>query len=191
VITFDDDKKIHVRRAPVAGIDVETGTVEALLMTYETEVMLEPGLSEVFTRGALDGAIANPRRVVVSNQLHDRGTTIGRLNELHRSGDKLLGTLKISDTTAGRDVLTLLRDEVLTHLSVEFRMKKGQSLLTHRGPGDTLVRHNQAVLVGISPVPEGAYGDASKVLSVRAAEIDRTRDKVLAELRALRAGEKA
>jgi HK97 family phage prohead protease len=186
MITFEEGT-VHVRSAPVAAFDSDTGVVEALLMTYETEVELEPGLREVFTRGAFAAALGNPPRVVVSNQGHDRGTSIGKVTELREDGNLLMGTMRISDTAAGRDVLTLLRDEVLTELSVEFKLKKGGYRVSCRD-GDTLVRHDKATLVGISPVPAGAYGDASRVLAVRAAEMDRTRERVLAELRSLTAG---
>ena len=92
------------------------------------------------------------------------------------------------DTTAGRDVLTLMREEVLTELSVEFRPLRGKYDVVRRGPDDVLIRHHKAELVGVSPVGSGAYGDQARVLMVRSAERESARAEALAQLASLTAG---
>ena len=118
---------------------------------------------------------------------------IGQALELRDDGETMTGRIKIANTTAGRDVLTLLTpgpdDEpaVLTDLSVEFKPQKRFMKVERRSTG-LLVRHDKATLIGLSPVGSGAYGEASRVLSVRDAEADLARDAALARLHALTSG---
>lgn len=175
------------RTATVEDFDVETGVVQAKLAPYEHEAQLDEELFEVFTRGAFSGAVSNVSRVIVSNQAHDRANSIGRALELRDEDDGLYGALKISDTSHGRDVLTLMRDGVLTELSVEFRPQRRHMKVTRRADG-ILVRHDKATLVGVSPVAFGAYGTAARVLSVRDARRDRERERIIAHLHSLTAG---
>lgn len=182
-----DLETLQVRTAAtVEDVDEETGLVEAKLAAYEETVELGPGLWEVFSRGAFAGAVGNPSRVKVTNQGHDR-FVIGHATELRDEDDGLYGQLKIPDTTYGRDVLTLLRSGTLVDLSVEFRAQKRHVVVSPR-EGGTLVRHNRATLVGISPVGEGAYGDKARVLSVREAARDVARERALARLAGLVSG---
>jgi HK97 family phage prohead protease len=189
---FNPDE-VQVRRAAVSDLDLETGIVEVRMMTYETEAELEPGLHEVFSRGAFAAAAGNPSRCKVSDQGHQRHVVIGHAIELRDDRETLTGRLKIADTTAGRDVLTLLRPgpdgepAVLTDLSVEFKPQKRHMKVSRRADG-VLVRHDKAVLVGVSPVGSGAYGDAARVLSVREAAQDMAREAALARLALLTAG---
>ena len=182
--------ELQMRRASVEDIDLEKGLVEVRFMKYETEAELEPGLSEVFTRGAFAAAAKNPSRVKISDQGHQMRVVIGQAIELNDDGETLNGRLKISDTSAGRDVLTLLRDGVLTDLCVEFKPQKRYMKVERRTSG-LLVRHDKATLIGISPVGSGAYADASRVLSVRDAEADLARERALARLHSLTAGPRA
>jgi uncharacterized protein len=186
-MTTTDFDQIQVRSAPVTDLDEETGIVTARLVPYEVEAQLDTDLWEVFTRKAFSAAIPNPSRCKITDQGHQRSVVIGHAVELVDGHDGVEGRLKISDTVAGRDVLTLIRDGSLTDLSVEFRPQKRHMRITRRSSG-VLVRHDRAVLVGVSPVGEGAYGQAARVLSVRAAEVDRARESALARLGALTAG---
>lgn len=185
-VSFDVDS-LQLRTATVESFDSEQGTLDVLLMSYETEAQIAEGLAEVFTRGAFKAACGNPSRVKVSDQQHNRAESIGKAVTLEDRADGLYGKLRISDTARGRDVLTLLRDGVLTELSVEFRAQR-QHMRYVRRADDLLVRHDRAVLVGVSPVNAGAYGEASRVLSVRDAATERARDEALAKLHALQAG---
>lgn len=186
---FDlNDLQIRATVATVEGIDEDTGLVDAKLAAYEVEAELEPGLVEVFTRGAFGAACGNPSRVKVSNQGHDRRTIIGHAVELRDETDGLYGSLRIPPTSWGRDVLELLRSGTLTDLSVEFRPQKRHVVVARREGGGVLVRHNKATLVGVSPVALGAYGQEARVLSVREAARDYARERALAQLSTLVSG---
>lgn len=185
--------EVLTRAATVEEIDVEKGLVDVRLMKYETEAEIDDGLFETFTRSAFKAAVGNPSRVKVTDQGHQRQVVIGQASELRDEEDGLYGVLRIADTTAGRDVLTLLRKgpdgspAVLDELSVEFRPMKRYFKVTRSERG-LHVRHDRATLVGVSPVAAGAYGDGSRVLATREDARDRKRERILAELAALDSG---
>jgi HK97 family phage prohead protease len=185
-LLFDADQ-IQVRSATVEDVDEEKGIVEVRIAPYEHEVMLDEGLAEIFTRGAFSAACGNPSRVKCSDQQHGRSVVIGNAIALRDEADAIYGTLRIADTVAGRDVLTLLRAKVLDEMSVEFRPQR-KYMRVQRRAGDVLVRHDKATLIGCSPVSVGAYGREARVLSVRAAEVDHAQEKEIAYLRSLTAG---
>lgn len=175
-----DSKAVQVRAAPVLEVDAERRIVEVKIAPYEVEAQLDEGLSEVFTRGAFATALGNPSRCKISNQQHDRDNIVGKAVELRDEVDGIYGAFLIADTTHGRDLLTLLRAEILDEMSVEFRPTKDMQVI--RRASDMLVRHDRATLVGVSPVSVGAYGREARVLSVRDAERDRRIEVARAEL---------
>jgi len=187
-LLVDPDQTYLRAAATVEAVDPDTGIIDAKLVPYEVEADLGNGLHEVFTRGAFAAAVGNPSRVKVTDQQHNRAVNIGKAVELRDEADGMYGRLRIVDTSAGRDVLTLLREEVLDQLSVEFRPLRRKFDLVQRGPGDLLVRHHKAELVGVSPVGAGAYGDQARVLLVRSAERDSAREEALAFLASLTSG---
>ena len=161
----------QTRAATVVEVDTERGIIDALMVTYERRAQIDHDLFEVFTRGAFASAVSAPHRVKVSNQGHDMRVTIGRAVELREESDALYGRLHIADTAAGRDVLTLIREEILDELSIEFMPQKRYMKVEKLPEGGLLVRHDRSVLKGISPVAHGAYGRGSRVLAVRAQNI--------------------
>lgn len=179
--------EILTRAAPVGDIDAEKRLVDVRVMRYENENEIDEGLFELFSRGSLKAACSNPSRVKISNQGHDRSMVIGQAVELREEADEMVGTLKIADTSAGRDVLTLLRERMLEELSIEFRPMSRYMKVTRSAKG-LHVRHDRAVLVGLSPVRAGAHGDGSRVLATREEMKDRQRERVIAELAAMQAG---
>lgn len=174
--------------ATVEAVDPDAGLIEVKIVPYEREADLGGGLHEVFTAGAFSAAVGNPKRCKVTDQQHNRAVVVGEAVELRDEGDGLYGKIKISDTRAGRDVLTLLRDGVLEELSVEFRPMVRKHEIVRRAPDDILVRHHKAELVGVSPVGAGAYGSDARVLALRAAHLELARERALAELGALTSG---
>lgn len=193
----------QVRAATVVDVDTDRGTIDAKIVPYEQRAQIDHDLWEVFTRGAFASAVSSPHRVKVSNQQHDMKVTIGRAVSLREESDGLYGRLRIADTAAGRDVLTLLRaDEedgypFLDELSIEFMPQKRYMKVEKLPEGGLLVRHDRAVLKGVSPVSHGAYGRGSRVLAVRAqsmfdeqaAEQERAAQAAAAELAARREAE--
>jgi HK97 family phage prohead protease len=178
---------VQVRAAKVEDVDDEHGTVRVKLVPYEVEAELWDGAMEVFTRGAFAAAVGNPSRCKMTDQQHNRNVVIGNAIELRDEPDGHYGTLRIADTVAGRDVLTLLRAGVLDEMSVEFQPMRKHMRVTNR-EGGVLIRHDKATLLGVSPVSEGAYGQGARLLSVRAAEADRARERELAYLASLNSG---
>ena len=152
----------------VVAVDADRGTIDALVVSYEQRAQIDHELFEVFTRGAFASSVSAPHRVKVSNQQHDMKVTIGRAVELREESGGLYGRLHIADTAAGRDVLTLLREEILDELSIEFLPQRRFMKVEKLPEGGLLVRHDRAVLKGVSPVAHGAYGRGSRVLAVRA-----------------------
>jgi HK97 family phage prohead protease len=183
---FEADQ-VQVRRADVTGVDEDAGVVEARIVPYEHEVLLADGLWEVFSRGAFAAALSNPSRCKVTDQGHQRQVVIGHAVELREADGALEGKLRIADTSHGRDVLALIRSGSLTELSAEFLPQRRHMKVIQRA-GGVLVRHDRAILLGVSPVGVGAYGDEARVLSVREAESDRRRELILAQLAGLTAG---
>jgi HK97 family phage prohead protease len=179
---------VQVRAATVEDVDEETGIVEVKIVPYEVEAQLDDGLAEVFSRAAFSAAVGNPSRCKMTDQQHGRAVVIGNAVELRDEPDGHYGRLRIADTVAGRDVLTLLRAGVLDEMSVEFRPMRKHMRVVRREGGAVLVRHDKATLVGVSPVSAGAYGRDARVLSVRDAETDRARERELAYLASLTAG---
>lgn len=169
------------RAAPVVSFDGQKGIVEAKLAAYEVEIALAADMTEVFSRAAFARAANAPHRVKVSDQQHNRMVVIGHAVELRDEHDGLYGLLKIADTSAGRDTLTLLRDGVLDELSVEFLPQTKHMRVTRSADGTTNIRHDRATLIGISPVSQGAYGQSAKVLAVRANQVLSEADEAAAE----------
>lgn len=152
------------RIAEVVDFNIAEGTLEAKLVPYEVEVPIGENVVEVITRGAF--ARSDIRRFHVKDQQHGRAV-IGQALNLDDRDDGVYATLKISDTTLGRDVLTLLRDGALREMSIEFLPQPRYMKVDKADDGSVKVRHNRAELIGVSPVSLGAYGEHARVLQVR------------------------
>jgi len=176
-----DLEAVHTRAAQVAEVDPDQGLLEVKLAPYEVEAEIGQGRWEVFSRGCFAAAVGNPSRVKVTDQQHNRSVVVGNAVELRDEGDGIYGTLRIAQTAAGRDILALTRgpNPVLDELSVEFRPQRRHAQFIRRRD-NILVRHDRAVLLGVSPVGAGAYGTDARVLSVRDAEAENRREAELA-----------
>jgi HK97 family phage prohead protease len=162
------------------GDDLE-GVVDGMAVPYETRTELSPRVWETFSRGAFSRAVKDPARVKVRGVGHSR-EVIGHVLALEDRAAGLWVRMRIVDTTAGLDALKLLRAGSIDEFSVEFETNPRWHTVTETRDG-ILVRHNRAHLVGISPVPHGAYGRDARVLSVRDAD-DKEREARIAQERA-------
>ena len=137
----------------------QPGTVRARLVPFGERIEYQGHPIEF---GA--GQIEIPDAPIPVSLDHGSGSLerIGRVLSAADGKDGLYADLRISDTQAGRDTLTLLRDGVLTDVSA------GIALST---PLDA--ERLEGVLDHVSVVPKGAFGKAgagSKVLAVMASD---------------------
>ena len=99
------------------GYEEETGVFSGYGAVYGN---LDTG-GDIIERGAFTKTLANGwERVKILAQHNDYALPIGRPIELREDGNGLYIKGRISDTTMGRDIKTLLRDGVLTELSIGF-----------------------------------------------------------------------
>ena len=148
---MSETTELLVREASELRADAETGVIEGFALRYNETISVD-GYKERFERGAFKSAkdvklFANHRE------------PIGLVTELEDREEGLFIRARISDTTTGRDTLTLLRDGVLSKLSVGFSPK------AHRDESGVIVR-TAVDLREVSVVTFPAY-KSSQVTAVR------------------------
>jgi uncharacterized protein len=161
----------YVRIIDLAEFEIERAadgaigrTITGQAVPYGVPVDIpSEGIREQFDHGAFAHQLSNLHRVPLTYRHQSQGgEVVGRL----ASGEELATGLRVhaqaSDTTLGRDVLTLVRDGAVTQLSVGFRAKAGWSRVD-----GTLTRRQRANLFEVAIVPEGAYGRHAAVTGVR------------------------
>jgi uncharacterized protein len=142
--------------------DAEHGrTITGLAVPYGVPTRIGPYV-ETMVRGVFADATEAPDEVkVMAAHAHDT-LPIGRALSLTETPEGLLAELLVSDTTAGRDVLTLVRDGVATGLSVGF-----VPVVDQWNADRTAVMRTRAALIEVSVVAFPAYEDA-RIAAVRA-----------------------
>ena len=143
-----EDHEIYVKAAPYSDTFTDIGG----------------GIRERFLAGAFSGAASAPHRVAI---FHDHGgPLVGRATEVTDAADGVYIRAKISRTAAAEEMLTLIEDDILREMSVEFRaVRDGMSV---EAKGDLLyVTHRRAHLTGVAAVPEAAYQGQTPILSAR------------------------
>lgn len=162
--------ELAIRSAAKGG---DGRTVEGIAVPYGQEQRIDASLVEVFARGAFNAQLNAAHRVKFTrDHMSHGGALIGRAMELRDDSAGLWGAWRVSDTPAGNETLELLRDGVLSELSIGFRTRQDRRL-----PNGTMERVT-AHLVEVSVVMEGAYGEGALVSAVR--QIDDQRQAVLA-----------
>lgn len=146
-------------------VDVERGIIRGVGVPYETPVRIRDWAGEYeeqFARGSVedDGALAFWR--------HDE--PIGVVTEATEADAGRAVVLQISDTTLGRDALTLARDLQRAgrplQLSVGF-VPGGDHTVEERENDVPLVTRTRVIAREYSLVPFGAYGEGASVTEVR------------------------
>jgi phage head maturation protease len=173
----------------------EEWSLSGRLVPYGVEVEIGPGVFEQFDRGAFSGAVKHPGRIKFRGtgvgDGHKDAPVIGHARTLVESADGLRGEFRIPRTPLAEAAMPLLlpgpngEDPVLDELSIEFVTKPGGHKIDRRGSA-LHVRHHSARLLGVVPVPGGAYGRDAPVTHVRSA-LAAEREAALAKLRALQA----
>ena len=168
------------RAATIESIDVTTRELSVVAVPYEVERDIGGGIHESFARGAFSAAVAQPHRVGV---WHDHnGPLVGRGILVEDRPDGVHVRAKIASTQAAKEMLTLMDEDILRDVSVEFGIIRGAMAARDLGGGEYQVRHKKAHLRGFAMVQEGAYGDLAYVVSLRDAERDRDVEKAQAWL---------
>jgi HK97 family phage prohead protease len=139
-----------------AETDGDGRTVFLRLLAWD-EVATTPQGRETFVRGAF--ADVDATTVVVESQRHD-GAIVGRGQALEERADGAYLAVRVSDTVDGRDLLTLVNDQVVRSASITFRPVRS----TRRRDG--VIVRERADLRRVALLPRGAYSSAG-VLAVR------------------------
>ncbi|ALL74272.1 hypothetical protein AD006_01140 [Pseudonocardia sp. EC080610-09] len=160
----DSGSSLLIRSAASADdVDINESKreVEGLAVPYGIDQFISQDLTERFERGAFAKQLSAAHRTFFTRKhITQGGSVIGKAVELRESAEGLVGKWKISETLIGDETLTLLRDGVLTGLSIGFRARQNR-----RDKGVTV--RTSATLVETAVVEEPAYGDLSVVTDVR------------------------
>lgn len=169
---FDTDVQIR------DGEDDDGFTVDARLVPFDTPTFSAGRTSagsskpygEMFRAGAFAKTIREALHRVVFRPEHG-AAPIGKAVALEEREDGLYGTLRVSDTPAGRDTLTLIRDGVTPDLSIEFLPVRARKV-------NGILERTEVALRGVAASYRPAYTGAS-VLAVRddGTEIDPEEDE--------------
>ena len=134
-------------------------TIVGIAVPYDVEQRISPNLVEVFRKGVFRDVTRAANRVKLLFQ-HKTDAPIGRAVMLEERDGGLYGEFRISKTEAGDEALELIRDGVLSNLSVGF-----QPLRDEKRAG--VVNRLKAHLAEVSLVTFGAYGDSASIVAVR------------------------
>lgn len=141
-------------------------TVFGRAVPYGVEVVIYPGYSERFEKGAFADYIRENARTPFAWE-HQRwgGKAVGIVTSLEERDDGLWYEARMSKTQDGNDLLELLRDGALEEVSIGFIAETTETQLTDDGELDIRKR---ARLTEISVVYQGAYGQHAVNAGVRA-----------------------
>lgn len=139
-------------------------TIDLRIVPYGEVANVNDGRGEYreeFVDGAFDDQLSVAHRVYLNFQ-HERGirSIVGKGIALMSKPDALYGSFRALDDQDGDKALTLVREDVLSSVSLEFLPKK--SVRTAEG----VIRRVKAHLDAVALCRVGAYGGA-KVLAVR------------------------
>lgn len=165
---------IQYRSAIVEDVTPRDGILTLRAVPYDAPTDIGGGITETFVRGAFARAVSSPHRVRLKYD-HD-GALVGRAIDIEDRADGPWIRAKVSDTQPARDMLTLIDDGVLSQVSVEFRPMRDYMRVVRTG-ARYAVTHTRAHMTGIAVVPDGAYGDAAFIESVRDADRERAQEE--------------
>lgn len=160
----------HLFRALGADVEVKDGrTVCGILVPWDVPTRINAQLTEGFRAGAFDKQMERPFRIPFAlGHLGPNGTmggkAVGRMMNLRNDKAGLYGEARVSETEAGDELLTLLRDNVLGDLSIGFRDMKPQA-----PDSDGVTWRTSANLTELAVVIVPAY-EGAQVTSVRTVE---------------------
>lgn len=153
-------------RSFTPDIEIRSGgdgrTVEGIVVPFGVAQYIDQSLTEQFASGAFDHQASAVSRIKFTRGHQSQGgVIIGRALAMGNDAAGLRMSFRISETVAGDETLALIKDGVLTDLSVGFRDSR------HRRLPNGVIERTRADLFEVSSVSEGAYGESAQVLSVR------------------------
>lgn len=160
-----------VYRSFAASADLEVRSsggervICGIAVPYNKAQRIDSRLVEQFARGAFNKQLEAAHRIPLTrDHLAHGGVVIGKTLLLRDDPAGLYGEWRISKTAAGDETLELIKDGVLSHLSIGFRPRQDRRL------PNGVVERVTAELREVSVVLEGAYGDSAAVSEVRSFE---------------------
>ena len=141
--------------------DGDGRTICGICVPYDVETRIHAGLTEVFRFGAFDAVTRAAHRVKLLQGHNTQTMPLGKAITLREDARGLYGEFKVSKTAQGDQALELVRDGVLTNLSVGFQPLKDRKTLAG------IVERIKAHLDEVSLVTFGAYGDAASINAIR------------------------
>lgn len=155
-------------RAFTPDLSVRAGgdgrTVMGIAVPYGVEQRIDAKLTEVFTQGTFAHQLRAGHRVPFTRgHVPHGGVIIGKTVELREHADGLYGEWRVSRTAVGDETLELIKDGLLTELSIGFREYPSTNKVRSNGT----VEYTRADLFEVAIVPEGAYGAGAVVTGTR------------------------
>jgi len=174
---------VQYRAAEVQEVSIEKREMFVRAAPYGVTTDIGGGIDETFEPGTFARAVKAPQRV--SAFWEHGGPLIGRGIQVIDQADGVWIRAKIGRTTAATDVISLIEDELLRDVSVEFRPIP-EAMKVHQRGQRLDIRHIRAHLLGFAVVTNGAYGDKAYVDSVRDERVDRDREAARLWLQSVR-----
>ena len=159
------DSQTTLTRGYATDLTIDGRTIVGLAVPFNRVATVSDdgrtSYKESFAPGSFTRTLAHRGdKVRIFSQHKTERLPIGKASKLEETGPGLEAHLRVSDTSDGNDVLTLVRDGVLTGLSVGFRGLK------HELRNNVRVR-TEVTLSEISIVTDPAYPDA-QISGIRA-----------------------
>lgn len=124
---------------------------------------INPYLTEAFDRSAFDHQLNAMHRVgYYHGHRNAGGIHVGHIVAARVEPQGLYTESRISKTSAGDDLLEMVRDGSVPHQSVGFRVAPGGTQMR-----DGVAWRTKAHLTELAAVPVGAYGDNASIAAVR------------------------
>lgn len=150
---------VEIRTAEIrAAQDSETMTVEGYAAVFNEPADITPHLREVIDPGAFDDALGQDVRLLLNHEGAPLARTTNGTLVLTTDEKGLHYRAQLSDTTAGRDLYTMIKRGDITQSSFAFTIGKETR-------SDDNTRHvvKVADLLDVSPVTYAAYGPITSV----------------------------
>lgn len=155
-------EKMEIRQIELRAKDDEERIVEGIAVPYNVDTNVGPYV-ERFAQNSISEDVSE-----VKLKFGHEGLPIGKVFEGRNDENGFVIRAKISETSQGNDVYTLIRDGVLNKFSVGFIPVESER------DGDVVIR-NLVSLKEVSVVEQPAYSDA-EILAVR--EVTNTIEEV-------------